>query len=97
VREFAELTFKALDIELRWEGKAEQEKGIDVATGAVRVAVDPSYYRPTEVDLLLGDASKAKQKLGWAPKTSFAELVRLMAVADYEAIRDDAKTPKMYY
>jgi len=97
VREFAELTFKALDIELRWEGKAEQEKGIDVKTGAVRVAVDPSYYRPTEVDLLLGDASKAKRLLGWSPKTTFAELVRLMAIADFEAIRDDAKTPKMYY
>jgi len=97
VREFAELTFKALDIELAWEGKAEQERGIDVKTGAVRVAVDPSYYRPTEVDLLVGDASKAKQKLGWTPKTTFKELVSLMATADFEAIRDDAKTPKMFY
>jgi GDPmannose 4,6-dehydratase len=97
VREFAELTFKALDIDLRWEGHAEEERGIDVRTGAVRVAVDPSYYRPTEVDLLLGDASKAKQKLGWAPKTTFSELVSLMAIADFEALRDDAKTPKMFY
>ena len=97
VREFAELTFKALDIDLRWEGKAEQERGIDVRTGAVRVAVDPSYYRPTEVDLLLGDASKAKRLLGWAPKTTFPELVSLMATADFEALRDDAKTPKMFY
>jgi GDPmannose 4,6-dehydratase len=97
VREFAELAFKALDIELSWEGNAEQERGIDVRTGAVRVAVDPSYYRPTEVDLLLGDASKAKQKLGWAPKTTFAELVSLMANTDFEALRADAKTPKMFY
>jgi len=97
VREFCELTFKALDIELRWEGTAENERGIDVKTGAVLVAVDPSYYRPTEVDLLLGDASKAKKLLGWSPKTSFKELVSLMATADFEAIRDDAKTPKMFY
>jgi len=97
VREFCELTFKALDIELRWEGEAENERGIDVKTGAVRVAVDPSYYRPTEVDLLLGDASKAKRLLGWSPKTSFKELVTLMATADFDALRDDAKTPKMFY
>jgi GDPmannose 4,6-dehydratase len=97
VREFAELAFKALDIELHWEGKAEQERGLDARTGAVCVAVDPSYYRPTEVDLLLGDASKAKKLLGWAPRTTFPELVSLMAKADFEAIRDDATTPKMYY
>ena len=97
VREFCELTFKALDIELRWEGKAEDERGIDVKTGVVRVAVDPAYYRPTEVDLLLGDATKAKEKLGWVPKTTFKELVTMMAIADFEAIRDDAKTPKMFY
>jgi GDPmannose 4,6-dehydratase len=97
VREFAELTFKALDIELRWEGRAEKEHGIDVKTGAVRVAVDPNYYRPSEVDLLLGDATKAKQKLGWVPKTTFKDLVTLMAIADFEALRDDAKTPKMFY
>ena len=97
VREFAELTFKALDIDLRWEGTAENERGIDVKTGAVVVAVDPTYYRPTEVDLLLGDASKAKRLLGWEPKTTFEELVTMMATADFEAIRDDAKTPKMYY
>ncbi len=97
VREFVDLTFKELDIELRWEGEAEKERGIDVRTGAVRVAVDPDYYRPTEVDLLLGDASKARQKLGWAPKTTFPELVSMMARADYEAFKNDAKTPKMFY
>jgi GDPmannose 4,6-dehydratase len=97
VREFAELTFKALDIDLRWEGQAERERGIDVRTGAVCVAVDPKFYRPTEVDLLLGDAGKAKRVLGWAPKMTFPELVSLMATADFEALRDDAKTPKMFY
>ncbi|HYQ04309.1 MAG TPA: GDP-mannose 4,6-dehydratase [Polyangiaceae bacterium] len=97
VREFCELTFQALDIQLRWEGEAEAERGIDTKTGQVMVAVDPSYYRPTEVDLLLGDASKAKKLLGWSPKTTFKELVTLMARADFEALRDDAKTPKMFY
>jgi len=97
VREFCDLTFKALDIDVRWEGEGESERGIDVKTGAVLVAVDPSYYRPTEVDLLLGDASKAKKLLGWSPKTSFEQLVSLMAKADFEALRDDAKTPKMFY
>ena len=97
VREFVELAFRELDIELRWEGKAEQERGIDVRTGAVRVAVDPAYYRPTEVDLLLGDASKARSKLGWAPRTTFSELVSMMARSDFEALKSDAKTPKMFY
>jgi GDPmannose 4,6-dehydratase len=97
VREFTELAFKEIGIELRWEGSAEQERGIDVRTGAVRVAVDPAYYRPTEVDLLLGDARKAREKLGWAPKTTFPELVSMMARADFEALKNDAKTPKMFY
>ncbi|HEY4104874.1 MAG TPA: GDP-mannose 4,6-dehydratase [Polyangiaceae bacterium] len=97
VREFTELAFKELGIELCWEGKAESERGIDSRTGALCVAIDPAYYRPTEVDLLLGDASKAQNKLGWRPKTTFAELVSLMALSDFEALKNDAKTPKMYY
>ena len=97
VREFCDHTFQALDMQLRWEGEGENERGIDAKTGAVRIAVDPSYYRPTEVDLLLGDASKAKRVLGWSPKTTFKDLVTLMATADFEALRDDAKTPKMFY
>src|SRR5882724_1207597 len=96
VREFAELTFKALDIELRWEGKDESERGIDVKTGAVRVAVDPAYYRPTEVDLLLGDATKAKTKLGWVPKTTFKELVNMMAKSDFEALQRSPAASRAY-
>ena len=87
VREFAYLAFGELDIELEWEGKEEDEKGIDKETGKVRVEVDPSYYRPTEVDILLGDASKAKDELGWEPQVKFEELVKIMTNADWEKVK----------
>ncbi|MFA6456509.1 MAG: GDP-mannose 4,6-dehydratase [Bacteroidota bacterium] len=87
VRKFVEAAFNELGIELRWEGAAENEKGIDKKTGKVLVAVDPKYYRPTEVDLLIGDATKAKQKLGWEATTKFADLARLMAKADFELVK----------
>jgi GDPmannose 4,6-dehydratase len=82
VRTFVNAAFNELGIELRWEGEAENEKGIDKKTGKVLVAVDPKYYRPTEVELLIGDATKAKKILGWEAKTKFADLARLMAKAD---------------
>ena len=79
VREFCTLAFKEVGIELRWEGKGVEEKGIDVNTGRELVAVDPKYFRPAEVEQLLGDPTKAKTILGWNPrKTSFPELVKLM-------------------
>ena len=81
VREFADLAFKHAGMPLEWTGKDEDEKGID-ANGVVRVAVDPEYYRPAEVELLIGDATKAKNELGWEPRTKFADLVRLMTDAD---------------
>lgn len=87
VRKFVEAAFNELGIDLRWEGQGEEEKGIDAKSGKVLVAVDPKYYRPTEVDLLIGDATKAKQKLGWEAKTKFADLARLMAKADYELVK----------
>ncbi|MCZ7557079.1 MAG: GDP-mannose 4,6-dehydratase [Bacteroidia bacterium] len=87
VREFTEITFRELGIELAWQGEAEKEKGIDTATGAVRVEVSPHYYRPTEVDLLIGDPSKAKRLLGWEPKVKFEELVKIMTAADLEKVR----------
>jgi len=88
VREFCELAFKELDIvELEWNGKNENEKGIDKKTGKVIIEVDPRYYRPTEVDLLIGDASKVKEKLGWEPKVKFEELVKIMVKSDLEAIK----------
>ena len=88
VREFTEKAFREADIELRWEGSGIEERGIDQATGRVLVEVDPQYFRPAEVETLLGDPSKAKQLLGWNPqKTSFDELVRLMVTHDMDYVR----------
>lgn len=85
VREFAELSFKHAGINLEWQGEAENEVGID-EKGVVRVAVDPEYYRPAEVDLLIGDPAKAKRELGWEPKTKFTDLVRIMTEADIASV-----------
>jgi GDPmannose 4,6-dehydratase len=82
VRDFITLAFKEAGIALRWEGNGIDEKGIDAATGAVLVEVDPRYFRPAEVDLLIGDPSKALTKLGWKPKVQLPELVRMMVEAD---------------
>lgn len=83
VREFCTLAFHEAGIELRWEGEGVDEKGIDVKTGKVLVEVDPKFFRPTEVEQLCGDPSKAKKLLGWNPtKTPFAELVRIMVQHD---------------
>ena len=88
VREFCTLAFKEVGIELRWEGEGVDEKGIDTATGRVLVEVDPKYFRPAEVEQLLGDPSKAKRELGWNPqKTSFEELVRIMVRHDMKKVR----------
>ena len=82
VREFVELSFKHIGIKINWSGEGVDEKGIDKATGKVLVHVDPRYFRPTEVDLLLGDPTKAREKLGWSTKVSFPELVKMMVEAD---------------
>lgn len=82
VRDFVSLACKAVDIELEWSGEAEQEQGIDTATGKVIVSINPKFYRPAEVELLIGDPTKAKDKLGWEPKTSLEELCRMMVEAD---------------
>lgn len=88
VREFATLAFKEAGIELHWEGKGIDEKGIDIATGKVLVEVDPKYFRPSEVEQLLGDPTKAKTLLGWNPrKTSFEELVHIMVRHDMEKVQ----------
>jgi len=87
VREFCTMAFHEAGIELRWEGNGVDEKGIDVATGKVLVEVDPRFFRPAEVEQLLGDPTKAKEKLGWNPrKTSLQELVRIMVKHDMEAV-----------
>ena len=88
VREFCTLAFKEVGIELCWEGEGVDEKGIDVATGKVLVEVDPKYFRPAEVDQLLGDPSTAKKVLGWNPqKTSFEELVSIMVKHDMKKVK----------
>ncbi len=90
VREFVELTYRQLGIEIEWHGEGVEEYGIDQETKQVLVRVDPHYYRPTEVDLLLGDATKAKKLLGWQPKTSLQELVKIMVEADLELAAKEA-------
>ncbi len=97
VREFTTLAFKSIGIELEWQGTGKQEVGIlaksddplpkSIKPGVVLVEVDPGYFRPTEVDLLVGDASKARKALGWTPEVKFEELVRLMAEADWDKVQ----------
>lgn len=87
VREFCTLAFKYAGIDLRWEGEGVNEKGIDITTGKILVEVDPKYFRPAEVEQLLGDPTKAKELLGWNPsKTSFDELVKIMVEHDLKIV-----------
>ena len=89
VREFVTRCAKLLDMNLTWQGSGIDEKAVD-SKGNIVVAVDPRYFRPTEVETLLGDPSKAKRELGWTPRTSFDELVREMVDADFKAAQRDA-------
>lgn len=88
VREFVEKSFSALGEEIYWEGNEINEKGILKSTGKTVVEIDPRYFRPTEVELLIGNPQKAKDKLGWQPKTTFEELVKIMVKADYNKLRN---------
>ena len=88
VRDFVERTAACLDMDLHWEGAGRDEIGID-ADGRTVVAIDPRYFRPAEVDTLLGDASLARQELGWEPRTSFEQLVREMTEYDLAAARNE--------
>lgn len=90
VREFVEQAFREAGVEIIWEGRGVDEKGIDAATGAVLVAIDKRYFRPTEVNALLGDSRKARELLGWEPKVSFTELVREMLQADIAEAEKEA-------
>lgn len=87
VREFATRAFAQVGIGIEWRGRAIEEVGVDASDGRVIVRVDPHYFRPTEVDLLQGDASKARARLGWRPKVGFDELVRMMVGAEVSALR----------
>lgn len=89
VREFAELAFKHIGRPLEWQGAGGEEKGLDAKTGEVLLEIDPRYFRPTEVEFLLGDASKAKNELGWEPKIRFAQLVAEMVDSDLEVIKSE--------
>ncbi len=87
VRDFIEAAFRVIGVEIAWEGTGIDAIGRCKRTGKVRVLVSPEFYRPTEVDLLLGDASKAKEKLGWYPKVQFEQLVEMMVEADLRRLR----------
>lgn len=82
VRHFVELAFKAVDISIEWSGAGDSEVGVDAKTGKVLTRVNPAFYRPAEVDLLIGDASKAAEELGWRPTTQLEELCDMMVAAD---------------
>ena len=82
VREFAELAFKEAGIDIVWRGKGPREEGVDKKTGKVLVGVDPQYFRPAEVDFLVGDSSKARKALGWKPKVNFRQLIAMMVKED---------------
>ncbi|MBP2303089.1 GDP-mannose 4,6-dehydratase [Azospirillum picis] len=90
IREFVELAFSHIGRRIAWTGSGIEEKGIDEATGQTLIEVDPRYFRPTEVDLLLGDPSKARKALGWVHRTSFPELVREMVESDLKALTLEA-------
>jgi len=86
VRTFVELSFKEVGLEIVWEGSGVEEKGYDRASGRLLVEVSPDFFRPAEVDLLIGDPSKAKKKLGWQASTTLAELVQIMVASDVELV-----------
>ena len=90
IREFAEESAKHLGFEIEWKGKCEKEKGVDKKTKKILIEIDPIYFRPAEVDVLLGDYSKAKKALGWKPTTTFKDLAKLMTEEDYKA---ESKNP----
>lgn len=91
VREFVELSFKHLDIEIEWKGSGVDEKGINANTGEIIVEINPRYFRPTEVEILIGDYAKAKAAFGWEPKVKFEKLVKIMIDADFAEIQKELK------
>src|SRR5271170_5237098 len=94
VREFIERAFAEIGRAIKWHGKGVEETGVDKKSGKTLVRIDPAYFRPTEVDLLIGDASKARDKLGWKPKTSFAQLVKEMVAGDLDIAKREVANGK---
>jgi GDPmannose 4,6-dehydratase len=97
VRDFVAAAGSLLDMKIEWRGKGVDEIGVDAVSGRTLVRVDPRYFRPTEVETLLGDATKARQKLGWSPEIGFAELVSEMVQEDLEEARRDSLVAKEGY
>ena len=97
VREFVELAFSFISIKIKWIGEGAHEKGIDEKTGNTLIEIDPKYYRPTEVDSLLGDPTKAEKQLGWNPKqTSFSKLVEIMIKHDIKLVENEIRIKQSY-
>src|SRR4030088_2174284 len=94
VREFVDIAFAEVGRSIEWRGKGIEETGVDKKSGKTVVRIDPQYFRPTEVDLLIGDASKAREKLGWEPTTTFAQLVKEMVVGDLAIARREVANGK---
>jgi GDPmannose 4,6-dehydratase len=90
VREFVELAFKEVGIEIGWQGKGVNEVGVDSKTGEVMIKIDPRYFRPAEVDILIGDPTKAREKLGWMAKVGFEDLVKMMVTEDLRKLHPSA-------
>lgn len=91
VREFVEETCRHLGIDLAWQGSEREERGLDTKTGKAIIKIDPKYFRPAEVDLLIGDNTKAREVLGWEPKVKFKELVKIMIEADLEKTKQSVR------
>jgi GDPmannose 4,6-dehydratase len=87
VKDFVEFAFREVGIEIVWEGEGLDKKGRNASTGEILIEVDPQFFRPIESSLLVGDPSKAREKLGWAPRVSFEELVKMMVKNDLEFIK----------
>jgi GDPmannose 4,6-dehydratase len=87
VRSFVEAAFKAVDIGVEWKGTGVDEKGYEVGTGKVLIEVDPAYFRPTEVELLIGNPTKAREKLGWTYTTTLSEMVSEMVASDLAVVK----------
>ena len=86
VRSFIELAFRCIGVDIEWKGKGVDEVGYDKKSGVARIKIDPKYFRPTEVELLIGDPTKAKEKLGWVPKTTMKALCEEMVAADIKLV-----------
>lgn len=91
VRHFVELAFREVGVHVVWQGKGIEEKGLDAETKKILIEISPEFFRPTEVDILVGDASKAEQVLGWKPRTNLEDLVQLMVAADLEEVAHERR------